>query len=466
MGPFYPRFYFALPKFRFVPRGWNSTILMIFAQNPEPCLQALRGSRGWHRKTPGCHKRGIPLIIVTGENAKAIGKRPLRKTTSLPSLTNAKRHTYNHPFPAFLNRPAVSWRKWTVSLRLCELCQLLEKSGVSARLDGEDRTVEGVNTLESAEAGEITFLANPKYLPAVAVTRASAILARVGVQLPRGLSSIRTPDPYAAVTVAIIHLHGHRSHPTWGISERANIHPSARIGPHANIAPGVAIAADVTIGTNATIYAGCYVGDGATIGDDCVLFPNVVVYDQCVLGHRVTIHAGSVVGEDGLGYAPVGDKWIKIPQVGKTVIGDDVEIGANCAVDRATLGRTEIGPGTKFGNVVVIGHGTKIGPDCLFVGQVGVAGSVTVGKHVTLAGQVGVAGHLTIHDNVRVGAQAGISGDAEAGSEMLGSPAIPADQAKRSLLAVQKLPEWIRRIKDLEREVKELRAKFDGANIP
>jgi UDP-3-O-[3-hydroxymyristoyl] glucosamine N-acyltransferase len=176
----------------------------------------------------------------------------------------------------------------------------------------------------------------------------------------------------------------------------------------------------------------------------------------------VTIHAGSVVGEDGLGYAPHGDRWVKIPQVGRAVIGNDVEIGANCTIDRATLGQTEIGSGTKFGNVVVIGHGTKVGKDCVFVGLVGVAGSVTVGRHVTLAGQVGVAGHLAIGDHARVGAQSGISGSIEPSAEVLGSPAIPISEAKRSFHLVRKLPDWVKRIKELEREVRELRDKVDG----
>jgi UDP-3-O-[3-hydroxymyristoyl] glucosamine N-acyltransferase len=201
------------------------------------------------------------------------------------------------------------------------------------------------------------------------------------------------------------------------------------------------------------------VADGVRIGDDCIFYPNVVVYDHCVVGNRVTIHAGSIIGQDGLGYAPRDEKWVKIPQVGRTIIADDVEIGANCAIDRATLGQTEIGAGTKFGNVVVIGHGTKIGPDCLFVGQIGVAGSATIGRHVTLAGQVGVGGHITIGDKARVG---GVHGDVEEGADLLGSPAVPIESARRSLLAVQKLPDWIKRVRALENEVKELRERLNG----
>lgn len=348
-------------------------------------------------------------------------------------------------------------------IRLSELCNVLGGAGFPARLEGEDRRVHAVNTLKEASAGEISFLSNPKYFSALGKTGASAVIVRDDVAVPERLSVIRCTDPYGAVTAAIVTLHGHRKHPTWGVSAHATIDPSATIGANPNIAAGVAIAAGVTIGDNCTIYPGCYVADRVRIGHDCTLFPNVVIYDACELGDRVTIHAGSVIGEDGLGYAPNGDKWVKIPQVGCAVLGDDVEIGANCAIDRATFGRTEIGPGTKFGNVIVLGHGTRVGPDCMFVGQVGVAGSVTVGRHVTLAGQVGVAGHLTIGDHVRVGAQSGISGNVEPKTEWLGSPAIPLQRARRVYAAVQKLPDWVQRIKDLEREVKELRAKLGSS---
>ncbi|MCO6435673.1 MAG: UDP-3-O-(3-hydroxymyristoyl)glucosamine N-acyltransferase [Phycisphaerae bacterium] len=340
---------------------------------------------------------------------------------------------------------------------LSELCQFMSGHGLSVRLDGSDRKVRAVNTLEDAAEGDLTFLSNPKYTSQVTRTRASAVILRDDVPVPDGLAAIRCGDPYAAVTAAIIALHGYRKHPQWGISEKAHIDPTAKLGNGANIAPGATIAAHVIIGENCTVYPGCYVAEHVTIGDDCVLFPNVVVYDRCVLGNRVTIHAGSVVGEDGLGYAPYEGKWVKIPQVGRTVIGDDVEIGANCAVDRATLGRTEIGTGTKFGNVIVVGHGTKIGPDCLFVGLVGIAGSVNIGRHVTLAGQVGVAGHCSIGDDVQVGAQAGISGDVPAGMKLLGSPAIELNEAKRAMIAVQKLPELVKRVRELEREVEKLR---------
>ena len=347
-------------------------------------------------------------------------------------------------------------------LRLSQLCNILNDHGLATRLDGEDRLIHAVNTLEDAGDGEISFLSNPKYFGAVAKTKASAVILKDKVTIPPNASAVRCDDPYTAVTIAIITLHGHRRHPQWGISERAVIDRTAKIGANPNIAAGATIGAEVTIGDNCTIYPGCYVAEGVQLGDDCTLFPNVVIYDHSVLGNRVTVHAGSVVGQDGLGYAPYQGKWVKIPQVGRAVLGDDVEIGANCAIDRATLGRTEIGSGTKFGNVIVIGHGAKVGSDCLFAGLVGVAGSATIGRHVTLAGQVGVAGHLRVGDEVKAGGQSAIMRNVEPEATVLGMPAIPAGEWRRFAVTLPKFSEWLRRVKDLEREVRELREKVKG----
>ena len=346
--------------------------------------------------------------------------------------------------------------------KLSEICKIISDFGLDARLEGKDRSIRAVNTLENAADGELSFLSNPRYTDALRDTRASAVVLKEGFELPNGLSAIRCDDPYAAITVAIINIHGYRNHPQWGISDQAMIDPSAKIGANANIAGGVTIGAGACVGDNCTLYPGCYIADRVRIGHDATLYPNVAIYNDSEIGNRVTIHAGSVIGQDGLGFAPHNEKWIKIPQVGKTIIGDEVEIGANCAIDRATLGTTEIGSGTKFGNVVVIGHGTKIGPDCLFVGLVGIAGSVKVGRHVTLAGQVGVAGHVNIGDDVRAGAQSGIAGNVEEKSEILGVPAMPLDQAKRSYIAIAKLPEWIKRVREGSKSVDRI---FTGLSL-
>jgi UDP-3-O-[3-hydroxymyristoyl] glucosamine N-acyltransferase len=340
-------------------------------------------------------------------------------------------------------------------LSLNDLCTFMAQVGIPCQVDGDGTVcVSAVATLEDAVDGQISFLSNPKYECQLATTRASAVLVRPDVKVDRPMNLLRTPDPYAGVTAAIVRLHGYRKHPQWGLSERAHISPDAIIGAGANIAPGVHIDGGVTIGEKATIYPGVYIACGTRIGNNVTLFPNVVIYDNCILGNNVTIHAGTVIGEDGLGYAPVQEKWVKIPQIGNVVIGDDVELGSNCSIDRATLGSTVIGSGTKFSNLVAIGHGTKVGDDCLFVAQVGLAGSITVGRHVTIAGQAGVVGHITIGDNATIGAKAGVSNSIEPGITVLGSPAVPINDCKRQMAVMQQLPK-------LKNEIRRMRAELD-----
>jgi len=345
-----------------------------------------------------------------------------------------------------------------MSKTLNELVACLADRGISSCVEGDGTTrISSVNTLEDAQPGEISFLANPKYERLVGQTKASAVVVGQEFRPGRPMNLIRTADPYAAVTVLITAIHGHRKHPHWGVDLRANISSTARIGEGANIGPTASIEEDVEIGRRVTIYPGCYVARGCRLGDDVVLYPNVVLYDGTVLGHRVVIHAGSVIGEDGLGYASVGGRWMKIPQVGRVIIADDVEIGANCTIDRATLGQTVVGAGTKFSNLIAIGHGTKIGEHCLFVAQVGLAGSVNVGNHVTMAGQAGVVGHIRIGDNVVVGAKAGVTNDIEPGVTVLGQPAVPIQQCKRQIALIRHLPTLKNKIRQLEDEVAALR---------
>ena len=349
----------------------------------------------------------------------------------------------------------------TKSLTLLELCSLLDERGFAARLDGEDRTVRAVSTLSDAGQDELSFLSNPKYIAAVRETRAGAVILRDGLAVPEGTSAIRCEDPYGALSVAIVAIHGHRSHPQWGVSDSAHVHPSARIGADASIGPGATVSADVVLGEGCTLYPGCFVGEGVRLGDGCTLYPNVVVYDGCEVGHRVIVHAGSVIGEDGLGFAPHEDGWLKIPMVGRVSVGDDVEIGANCAIDRGTLAHTEIGAGTKLGNLNVVGHGTRIGRASILVAQVGVAGSVVIGDRVTVAGQAGIAGHLTIGDGATVGGQAGVSDHVEPGTTVFGTPAGLLAEERRAAIAARRAPELLRRLRELEREVAALREALE-----
>lgn len=344
---------------------------------------------------------------------------------------------------------------------LGELCAVLERHGMSAELCGQpDLRIRSVATLEDARPGQISFLSNPKYERLLESTQASAVVVRPDQDARGQANLIRTADPYAAITALIVEIHGYRQHRRMCPDpRRCLIDPTATIGENASIYPGVTIDQHATIGRNAVLYPGCYIGPRCRVGDDCVLYPNVVIYDDCVLGDRVTIHAGTVVGEDGLGYAPVGGKWVKIPQIGHVEIGDDVEIGANCAINRATLGKTVIGAGTKFSDLIAIGHGSQIGRDCLFVAQVGLAGSVTVGDHVTMAGQAGVVGHITIGNDATIAAKAGVTHSVPAGETVLGQPAVPITEAKRRVVHVAHLPDLHKTVKRLEKEVARLSAE-------
>ncbi len=342
--------------------------------------------------------------------------------------------------------------------RLSDLAEHLRKLGMNATVEGDaGRAVVAVATLEEATADQISFLANPKYEAALQTTAAGAVIVAIDQSAPKHLTVLRTPDPYAAVMAVIVHIHGYRKHRRVGRHDRAAIDPSATIGENAQIQHGVTIEADVRIGRNAVLYPGVYIAERCRIGDDCVLFPNVVLYDGVILGNRVTIHAGSVIGEDGLGYAPVGGRWHKIPQIGIVEIGDDVEIGANCSIDRATLGRTIIESGSKFSNLIAIGHGSKIGEDCMFVAQVGLAGSVTVGKRVKMAGKVGIAGHLSIGDDAELAAMSGVMRDVPAKTRVAGIPALPIKDAMRSISLFERLPDLYKQIKQLETEIERLK---------
>jgi len=322
-----------------------------------------------------------------------------------------------------------------VSLTLKELA-----AEIGAELSGDgELAVASANTLEEAQPGQISFLANPKYAALLETTRASAVVVSPGVSSDR-VALLKTKDPYYSFTKAVIRLHGYRKHPFQGI------HPAAHVDPAASI------------GENTIIYPGVYIGPRTKIGRDCIIYPNVVIYDDCIIGDRVTIHANASIGQDGFGYATSQGLHHKIPQVGIVIIEDDCEIGSGCAIDRGTLGSTFVGKGTKFSDLIAIGHGTKIGPHCLLVAQVGIAGSVKVGHHVTLAGQVGVAGHLKIGNNVTIGAQSGVMDDVPDQSTYIGAPAMPALQARRVYSIFTQLPDLLNRIKQLEQKVEELSA--------
>ena len=341
-------------------------------------------------------------------------------------------------------------------MTLVELADLL---GAELRGDPEV-VVDRCAGLESAESSDLSFLANIRYRSHLDTTRAAAVLTTPDVQCPSGLHQLTCDDPYYAFRNAVIALQGTKQHPPpmdadeRGISRQAAVHAGASIGEGTKVHPFAVVETGACVGRGCHLYPGVWIGPDATVGDDCILYPNCVVHDRCELGNRVTLHAGTVIGNDGFGYATHDGTHHKIPQHGIVVLEDDVEIGGNCAIERATMGETRIGAGTKFADLISIGHGTTLGPHCLLVSLVGVAGSVKVGHHVVLGGQTGVAGHIEIGDCVQAIAQTGIAANIEPGAVVGGAPAVPVDVAKRNLLAGMNLADLFRRVKKLERAAK------------
>ncbi len=331
---------------------------------------------------------------------------------------------------------------------------------IGGQLEGDgDLMVGGVASLDEAAATDVAFLANDKYERFMAETQAAAVIVGKDYAGP-GPALIRCDDAYFAFQNALVTLYGFRTHPFTGISEQASISPSATVSPEAHIGPFVTVCDGATVGKGTVLYSGTFIGPRVTVGEDCILYANVTVYDDCVLGDRVTIHANSSIGQDGFGYATHGAMHHKIPAVGNVILGDDVEIGACCAIDRATLGSTTLGDGTKFSNHISIGHGSKMGKHCLMVAQSGIAGSTTVGNYVVFAAQCGSVGHITIGDGAKVGAQSGVVGNVDPGQEVLGSPAFPIQLMRRIAACYPKLPEMRSSVRKLERELAKLRAQI------
>ncbi len=329
---------------------------------------------------------------------------------------------------------------------------------VGGRVYGnEDVLIKSASTLGRAEPGDISFLTNRKYEKQLRTTRASAVI--VGKETPDAtVPLLIAEDPYYAFMQIMVLLHGHRKHKKVGISSRASIADSAKIGVDCHVHDFATISDNARIGDGCIIYPGAFVGQGVEIGNDSILYANVTIYDGCKLGNRVIVNANSTIGEDGFGYASHEGMHHKIPQIGTVVIEDDVEIGTCCAIERGTLGDTVIGEGSKLGDMVTIGHGTKVGPHCLLVAQVGVAGSTTIGHHCIIGGQVGIVGHITIGNNVTIAAKAGVINNVPDGKVILGAPAIDAGQGRRAYGMIQYLPEIRQTLRSLQNQVQEILA--------
>jgi len=335
---------------------------------------------------------------------------------------------------------------------------------VGGRVVGDPSIViTGIAPIREASAGQIAFLSNPRYAAELATTRASAVILsprHETAPAPPALARVIVDDPYYGMSQVIRHFHDRPWQPT-GVSPLASVGPAVTMGLEVSIHPFVVIGDRAVIGDRVTLCPGCYVGEEAVIGDDSLLYPNVTVRERVRLGRRVIIHSGTVVGSDGFGYAFHGGQHHKIPQVGTVIIEDDVELGANVSVDRATLGQTVIGRGTKVDNLVQIAHNVTIGERSIIVAQAGISGSTSLGKGVVLAGQVGVVGHLTIGDGVRVGAQSGVAQNVPPGQDLSGSPAIPHRQWLAVQATLPHLPDIRRRLHRLEEELDALQRQTE-----
>jgi UDP-3-O-[3-hydroxymyristoyl] glucosamine N-acyltransferase len=340
---------------------------------------------------------------------------------------------------------------------LGELAHLVE----GELLGDPELKITGVAGLEEARSNEISFVVGPKYVSKGHQTKAGALI------VPPKLKAFEKPliiseNPYLGFA-KILKLFAQEQRTTLlGVSAKAHLGANVSLGDEVSIHPQVYIGDNTVVGDRVTLHAGVYVGSDVHIGDDAAIYPNATLLARCIIGKRVIIHSGTVVGSDGFGFVQDGKSHFKIPQVGIVQIDDDVEIGANCTIDRGTMGRTWIQRGVKIDNLVQVAHNVVIGEDSIIIAQVGISGSTKIGKNVILAGQVGVTGHLEIGDGVRVGAQSGIAKSIPAGQTVSGSPAIDHRDWLKNCHIVSRLPELRKKIMDLEKRLASLEEKTDS----
>lgn len=326
------------------------------------------------------------------------------------------------------------------------------------------RAISGVNGLAEARPGEIAFFNNSRYRDALRGTQASAILvSEPSLGLLDGRDAIVVGDPYLAFA-QISALFNPRPEFAPGIDPRAVIEAGAEVDPSATVMAFAYVARGATIGARAVLFPQVFIGAGSRIGAESIVYPGVVVREGCCVGERSILQPGAVIGGDGFGFAfdLANLRHFKIPQAGNVVVEDDVEIGANSAVDRATLGTTRIGHGSKIDNLVQVGHNVQIGPLCILCGQVGIAGSSTLGAGVVCGGQVGIANHLKIADQARILAQSGVMFDVEEAGDYAGCPQMKARDFMRSQSAFQRGPQTLKDVARLEKRVAELEAKLEA----
>jgi UDP-3-O-[3-hydroxymyristoyl] glucosamine N-acyltransferase len=331
---------------------------------------------------------------------------------------------------------------------------------LASRLGGElcgdgSRMIRRVDTLAQAGPQSLSWLGDAKYAKNLLRTAAACVLTPCDLPAPEGRTVIRVDDPDLALAEALALLGPEAERVPDGV------HPSAVVAPDANvigaaIGPNATVGARTTIGAGAQLHAGVHVGSDVAIGRDCVLWPGVVIRERTQIGDRVTIHPNASIGADGFGYLLRGGRHRKIPQIGRVIIEDDVEIGANSAVDRARSGETRIRRGTKIDNLVQIGHNCDIGEDCIIVGHCGVSGSVTMEHHVVLAGRAGIVDHRRLGAGAQVAAASVVDADVPAGGIVRGDPAVPVFEYGRQKVAIRRLPKMINQLRELRKRIEQL----------
>ena len=333
------------------------------------------------------------------------------------------------------------------------------------------RVIEDAQAIDHAGQHEVSYISDRKNLHRLKRSNVGVLI--VGENLLQEIADNSWPpsvivvgDAQAAFIEALTGLRSQRPRPIIGVSPDADVSPSATIGEGTNIYPGAFVGEDVVVGENCDIFPGVCVGSGCTLGDFVTLYPQVVLYPDVQVGDRVAVHASAVLGADGFGYRMVDGKYEKIPHFGTVRIEDDVEIGAGTTVDRAMVGETVIGSGTKLDNLVMIAHNCEVGRHNAFASQVGMAGSAKTGDNVQCGGQAGLANQVHVGDDCRVGSRAAIHGDVPAGQTYFGAPGQPAADAMKATMALRKLPELRLRVRQLEKLIVELTAKVDSLSPP
>lgn len=335
---------------------------------------------------------------------------------------------------------------------------------ISGTIEGDEKTVvSSFGKIEEAQKGQLAFLANPKYDEYLYTTKASIIIINETQEVKQTLTAtlIRVPDAYSAFATILSTYQQMVTAQMTGIQEPCFIHPTAKLGENVFVGAFTYVGENTVVGNDVKLFPQVYLGDNVTIDEETILHPGVKIYHDCVIGKNVTIHAGSVIGSDGFGFAPQTDgTFKKVPQIGNVIIEDNVEIGANATIDRATIGSTLIMKGAKLDNLIQIAHNVEVGHHTVLAAQAGISGSTKIGNNVMIGGQAGIVGHLVIADGAKINAQSGVSKSIKTpNAAVTGSPAYDYTHALRSQALSRNLPEMEKRLKELEQIIQHLTAE-------